>query len=137
MRRIGMIATAALVLLTLSVGSVAAKPATSFTARANHGEQGGQMQVQAKVKHAARGATFTATAVVHFASGDVAVELTRHGRSFVAAAKVPVAADEALGPVAVDVTITYNGAPMPATATGTVVTADEDTDTGDDGDTDD
>jgi hypothetical protein len=49
--------------------------------------------------------------VVHFATGDVTVDLTRRGHSFVAIGKVAVPADQPAGPVAVDVTIIYNAVP--------------------------
>ncbi len=133
MRRAGIITIVALALLAVGSASVAAKPATTFTARANHAAQGGQLRVQAKVKHPMRGSTFTATAVVHFASGDVTVELLRRGKSFVAQGRVPVADDEATGPVSVDVTITYNGVPQMVTASGVIEPGDED-DEGDDDD---
>ena len=76
-----------------------AKTAT-FVARSNSGEQGGNLQVRAQIKHAARGGTFTAAAVVHCASG----------------------------PVGMDVTVTYNGTHTTVQATGKVVAADEDED---------
>lgn len=94
----------------------AAMPATSFVAKASAGAPGGHLHVMAKVKHPVRGSTFSASAVVHFASGDVTVSLNRHGKSFVAGAKVAIPADQPLGTVAVDVTITYNlvATPVPA-----------------------
>ena len=139
MRKLGVIVLLSMSLIALMAPAVQAKHSghgssgksaktATFAARSNAGEQGGNLQVRAMVKHPARGATFTATAVVHFASGDVAVTLSRHGKSFNASAKVPVAADEALGPVTVDVTVTYNGTDAGVQATGKVVPADEDED---------
>jgi hypothetical protein len=133
MRRAAFITVISLLLVALSAGVVdAARPAASFTARANHAQQGGHMQVRAKVKHAVRGSTFSATAVVHFASGDVTVEMTRNGKSFNSRAKVDVPADQPVGPVAVDVTVTYNGVPTVVTTEGTVMPPDDGDDDGDD-----
>jgi len=139
MRKLGVIVLLSLSLIALMAPAVQAKHSghgsstksaktATFVARSNSGEQGGNLQVRAKAKHAAKGATFTATAVVHFASGDVTVTLAQHGKSFNASTKVPVAADEALGPVTVDVAVTYNGTDTTVTATGTVVAPDEDED---------
>jgi len=110
MRRLGTLAILTLVLVAIfGSTTLASKPITSFAAHASNAAQGGSLHILAAVKHPDRHATFTASAVVHFASGDVNVDLHRAGRSFTAHAKVPVAAAEATGPVAVDVTIT-NGA---------------------------
>lgn len=130
MRRLGIIAVLSLTLVALVATSVSARPATTFRAHANHAEQGGQLSVTAKVKHSTRGATFSATAVVHFGSGDVAVSLTTHGqgRSFHASAKVPVAAGETLGPVPVDVTFTYNSVDQVVSTWGAVQLADDGSD---------
>jgi hypothetical protein len=89
----------------------AARPAPSFVGKASAAAPGGALHIMAKVKHAVRGTDFSATATVHFASGDVTVELTRRGKSFVAGGKVAVPADQPIGEVAVDVTITYAGLP--------------------------
>src|SRR4051812_11206740 len=75
--------------------------------RAGTGEQGGTLHVQARVKWGKHPSDFSASATVHFASGDVSMDLTRHGKSFGAGANVPVAADETLGPVTVDFVVTY------------------------------
>lgn len=108
MKRLGIFAVTALAFVAIfGSTALAARPAASFTARANHAEQGGSLRVAAAVKHGDHKSTFSASAVVHFASGAVAVDLTRNGRSLTAHAKVPVAADAAIGPVVVDVTITY------------------------------
>lgn len=132
MRRLAIIGTVSLVMLAMSAGIVdAARPAASFRARANHAAQGGELKVTAKVKHATKGSTFSASAVVHFASGDVAMELTRHGKSFNSRARFPVPADQPAGPVAVDVTFTYNGVPTTVTTEGTVQPPHDD-DGGDD-----
>jgi hypothetical protein len=128
MRRLAIVAVMSLALVALIATSVSARPAPSFTARANHAEQGGQLRVAARVKHSTRVATFSANAVVHFALGDVAVSLTRHGKSFNASAQVAVAADETLGPVAVDVTLTYNGVDQTLSSWGSIQPSDDGTD---------
>ena len=108
MKRLGIFALTTLAVVAIfGSTALAAGPSASFSARANHAEQGGALHVTAKVMHGDHKSTFSASAVVHFASGDVSVDLTRNGRSLNAHARVPVAADAAIGPVAVDVTITY------------------------------
>ena len=69
--------------------------------------------MQAKVLHPVRGTTFSASAVAHFSSGDVTVQLRRAGKSFVALGKIRVPAGQAAGPVLVDVTIVYGGVSEP------------------------
>lgn len=113
MRRTGIIAVIALLLVALVGSSVAARPDTSFRARAGVGEQGGTMLVKAKVLHRVKGTSFSASAVVKFASGTAKVDLKRVGKSYVARLRVPVLVDEAIGDVPVDVTITYGGVPQP------------------------
>jgi hypothetical protein len=109
MRRAAFAVLTGLMLVALVAPVVsAARPAPSFVGKASAAAPGGTLQVLAKVKHAVRGTDFSATATVHFASGDVTVDLNRRGKSFVAGAKVPVPADQPIGEVAVDVTITYN-----------------------------
>lgn len=108
MKRLGILAILTLTLVAaLGSTTIAARPAAAFHARAGVAAQGGSLHVTARVGHPVRGTDFSATAVVHFTSGDVTVTLKRHGRSFHAGTRVPVAADATLGPVAVDVTITY------------------------------
>jgi len=87
----------------------------AFGARVTPGHPCGTIVVQAKVVHAVRGTTFSATAVAHFtgAGGDVTVNLRRAGKSFVAVGKIRVPADQAAGPVVVDVTIVYGGVSEP------------------------
>jgi hypothetical protein len=109
MRRIAFAAMFGLLLVALIAPiASAARPAPSFAGKASAAEQGGSLHLLAKVKHAVRGSTFSATAVVHFASGDVLVTLNQRGKSFVAGGKVAVPADQPVGPVGVDITITYN-----------------------------
>lgn len=65
---------------------------------------------------------------MHFAGGDVAVELNRRGKSYVCGGKVAVPADQPLGPVAVDVTITYGGVPNAVPTFNAHIVADEESD---------
>lgn len=55
-------------------------------------------------------AAFSATAIVHFASGDVELSLPRMGRSLVARALVPIPPDEPAGEIGVSVTVGYGDA---------------------------
>ncbi len=112
MRRIAFAAMFGLLLVALIAPiASAARPAPSFAGKASAAQQGGSLHLLAKVNHAVRGTTFSATATVHFTSGDVIVTLNRHGKSFVAGGKVAVPATQPVGPVVVDVTITYGGTP--------------------------
>ena len=117
MRRIGFVAVAALALVALAAPGVDARQgsnhkghhqAATFTAKSTTAPQGGSLKVMAKVKHPRHGASFSATATIHFASGDQTVQLKRHGKSFVATAKVNVSTDETPGTVPVDVTVSYD-----------------------------
>ena len=121
MKRLGILAALAFTFVAIfGSTALAARPAASFVARANHATQGETLKVKAKVKHADRSSTFAATAVVHFASGDVTATLKRNGHSYTARVRVPVAADEALGPVSVDVTIEYGATTQVLTVEGTI-----------------
>jgi len=132
MRRAAFAVVAGLLLVALVAPVVAAaRPAPSFDGKASAAAPGGNLHIQAKVKHAVRGTDFSATATVHFADGDVTVDLTRHGKSFVAGGKVAVPADQPLGDVAVDVTITYGGVPNAVPTFNAQIVADEDDDSGD------
>jgi hypothetical protein len=112
MRRVAFGAVVGLLLVALIAPvASAARPAPSFVGKASAGNPDGAIHLLAKVKHAVRGSTFSATATVHFASGDVVVNLTQRGKSFVAGGKAAVPADQPVGTVAVDITITYNGVP--------------------------
>jgi len=112
LRRVAFSAVVGLLLVALIAPvASAARPAPSFVGKASAAEPGGSLHLLAKVKHAVRGTTFSASAVVHFASGDVLVTLNQRGKSFVAGGNAPVPADQPVGPVAVDITITYNGVP--------------------------
>ena len=125
MKRLGALAVVTLACVALfGSTALAAQPAATFAAHANHAAQGGSLLVTARVNHAVRASTFSATAVVHFASGDVSVTLKRHGHSFNAGARVAVGATEAIGPVAVDVTINYGITTQVLTVQGTIVPPD-------------
>jgi hypothetical protein len=129
MRRVALAIVSGLMIVALMAPSVlAARPATSFVAKSSAGNPGGAIHLVAKAKHATRGTDFSATATVHFASGDVTVDLSRRGKSFVAGGKVAVPADQPLGPVAVDVTITYGGVPNAVPTFDAQIVADEDGD---------
>src|SRR5438128_6022693 len=85
MRRVALAIVSGLMIVALMAPAVlAARPATSFVAKASAAQPGGAIHLVAKAKHATRGTDFSATATVHFASGDVTVDLNRHGKSFVA-----------------------------------------------------
>lgn len=127
MRRVALAIVSGLMIVALMAPAVlAARPATSFVAKASAAQPGGAIHLIAKAKHATRGTSFTATATVHFASGDVTIDLIRRGKSFVAGGKVPVPADQPLGPVEVDVVITYDGLPNDVATFNAKVVADDD-----------
>ena len=114
MRRAAFAVVAGLIVVALVAPVAAAvQPAPSFVAKSSAAAPSGALHLLAKVNHAVRGKTFTASAVVHFGgiTGDVTVTLNQRGKSFVAGGKVAVPADQPLGPVVVDVTITYDGTP--------------------------
>jgi len=171
---------ASFVVLAFAMVALVGVPATAHEGdhdRVHHGKaprfavlvgsarQGGTMLIAARVspprwhRRWTRARALTATAVVHFASGDVEVTLTPRmsrarflawskgrgypGETFVAArglrvwgrpfwtprkwrnhwtlfARVPVAADETVGRVAVDVTITYRDTTATLTTFGIV-----------------
>jgi hypothetical protein len=121
MRRLGfmLVLTFALV-ASLGATTVAARPDASFRAHASSATQGGTLHVSGKVVHAVRANAFSATAVVHFPTGDVTVTLKRAGHSFHAGARVAVPADAAVGAVAVDVTITYGAITQVVTTNGRI-----------------
>jgi len=129
MRRVALAIVSGLMIVALMAPTVlAARPATSFVAKSSAAQPGGALHLIAKAKHATRGTDFSATATVHFASGDVIVELTRRGKSFVAGGRVAVPADQPLGPVAVDVVITYDALPNAVPTFNARIVSDEDGD---------
>jgi len=130
MRRVALAAALSLMLVTLVGGTVSAhrgghSPEPSYSAWAGTASQGGRLLVVAMVRHARPGTDYSASAVVHFADGDVTVTLEpranrrgghghhrgapshRRGQTVVARGWVPVAATEPPGPVLVDVTIVF------------------------------
>jgi hypothetical protein len=129
MRRVALAIVSGLMIVALMAPTALARPATSFVAKSSAGHPGGALHLVAKAKHPTRGTDFSCSAVVHFASGDVAVDLNRRGKSFVCGGRVAVPADQPEGPVAVDVTITYGGVPNAApTFNARIVADDEDSD---------
>ncbi len=145
MRRGTLAAALSLMLVTLAGGAVSAhdgrghQPFPSFSAGAGTASQGGHLWVGARVQHADRGTAFSATAVVHFVSGDVTVPLEtradrlghrghhgrvqfhpRRGHNLHARAWVPVGATETPGDVPVDVTIVYGAQTVVIHTTGHV-----------------
>jgi hypothetical protein len=97
----------------------AAQHTVSYSARCSAAAQGGAIHVLAKVRHGARGKSFSATATAAFTSS-TPVDLRRAGRSFTAVGRIPVPADQAVGPVSVSVTITYDGVATTVTCTSRV-----------------
>lgn len=85
----------------------------SFGAKVTPGHPCGTIHVQAKVKHPARGTTFSASATAHFSTGDITVALRRAGSSFVAIGKIFVPEAQPAGNVNVDITLTYGGVAQP------------------------
>jgi hypothetical protein len=63
----------------------------------------------------------TIDAVVHFATGDVAVVLTQSGKGAAYHGNVPVPASEPSGVVKIDATAVVNGATVTATGTGKII----------------
>jgi hypothetical protein len=100
------LASAALV-ATLGVTALAAplNPFSVKVSRAAH--PGGALQVQVieTPRLGARSVKYAASAVVHYATGDVTVHLVMNPTSFIASVKVPVSTSEATGAVPVDVTV--------------------------------
>jgi hypothetical protein len=147
MRRATLVAVLSLAIVALGGATVSAhgrlgpRVEPTFVARAGTAEQGGWLLVAARVKHAKRCTPFSATAKVHFASGDVDVKLQqprgqrcdrrghhgafrhqpRRGVTLVARAWVRVAANETPGKVPVDVAIVYGGKVLPLQATGLIL----------------
>lgn len=102
--------------LTLSstrvLGATAVKVA-SFHATVISRNRCGTIVVVAAVRHGVRGTAFSASAVAHFASGDVTIQLSQAGKWLVATGRIPVPTGQAAGKVKVDVLIVYGGAAQP------------------------
>ena len=94
-----------------------------FGGRVTPGHPCGWIVVQAKVLHAVRGKTFSATATANFTGGPVTITLRRAGKSFVAIGKIRVPGGQAAGPVVVDITIVYGGATEPVIHKTSQITA--------------
>lgn len=133
MRRSSLVAILALLLLAVAGGGIVSAHGGSnsgssggdhkveLRVRASKAEQGESLKVRVKARHADRDTVLTGQAVVHFASGDVVVSLDAHGHGRQLRARVPVAADEALGPITVDVTVTIDGVEQPLATVTTMV----------------
>jgi hypothetical protein len=102
--------------------------AATFQVKAGNAEQGGNLKLRARAKHGDRNEVFSASAIVHFASGDVTVTLSRKGKNLDARVRVPVAQDEALGSVLVDFSVTYGTALQSLSDTGRINANDDDDD---------
>ena len=104
------LASAALV-VTLGMTAMAA-PLSPFSVKVSRNAHPGgtlHLQVIEAPRLGAKSVKYTASAVVHFATGDVAANMLPKGKSFVASVKVPVSATEKSGAVGVDVTVSING----------------------------
>jgi hypothetical protein len=100
-----------------------AKPA-SMTTKGNASHPGGVFRVLAVVHSARADRPATVDAIVHFASGDVSVVLTRSGDGAAYHANVPVPAAEPAGTVLIDATAVVAGATLTATGSGKIVVED-------------
>ena len=106
---------------------------TTFAAQAGQAEPGHRLFLRVRVRHGQAGVALTADATVHFASGDVTVQLVQR-RGWVPAVRgwVMVLDDETPGDVLVDFNVTYGNTTQALQAWGTVLDPSEDED-GDDG----
>ena len=129
MRRLGFLAVTSLAIIAIAVPSVDARHGAhhqaTVTAKTSAATQGSALHILAKVKHGQRGASFSASATVHFASGDKTVHLKRRGSSFTATANVAVNSNETPGTVPVDVTVEYNDDEQEVETEGTVEAGDD------------
>ena len=95
--------------------------AASLKAKGNASHPGGVFRVLA-VLHAAKDLRPpTVNAIVHFATGDVAIVLTRSGNGAAYHGNVPVPGTEPAGVVKIDATAIVNGATLTATGSGKIV----------------
>jgi hypothetical protein len=104
------LASAALI-ATLGVTALAA-PLNPFSVKVSRNSHpGGTLQVQVfeAPRLGVKSVKYTASAVVHYVTGDVKVTLSPNGKTFIASVKVPVGAAEKPGQVSVDVTVSANG----------------------------
>jgi hypothetical protein len=96
----------------------------SLKTKGNASHPGGVFRVLAIVHAAVDLRPATVDAIVHFASGDVAVVLTRSGQGSAYHAAVPVPTGEPAGVVLIDATATVDGAVLTATGQGKIVVPD-------------
>jgi hypothetical protein len=95
--------------------------AASLKVKGNASHPGGVFRVLA-VLHAAKDLRPpTVNAIVHFATGDVAIVLTRSGNGAAYHGNVPVPAAEPAGTVKIDATAIVNGITLTATGSGKIV----------------
>lgn len=123
MKRVFAISMAVLMVLTLGAGAVAARghrPAEFVFRAAQHAHPHGWFRVEARVKRAQPDMPFSVTAVIHFASGDMTVDLTRRNDRYVAVGRVRVPDAEYGGAVPVDFTLGYGDTVNNATVNGNV-----------------
>ena len=110
-RGIGIGLASAALVATLGMTALAA-PLNPFSVKVTrNAHPGGTLQVQVieTPRLGAQSVKYTASAVVHYATGDVTVKLVPQGKSFVASVNVPVSVAEKPGAVGVDVTVSANG----------------------------
>lgn len=106
--------TAILLVAAVAGPAAAAKPTgkklppTVVKVVASGGEQGDFLTVNATIR-APKGTGVSGTAVVHFASGDVSFDLAQVRKSLTLRARTAVGAEEATGPVMIDVTLYAGG----------------------------
>jgi hypothetical protein len=108
---------------TTGTAAKAAK-ATSLRTKGNASHPGGVFRVLAVVKASPADRPATINAIVHFASGDVSVVLTRSGGGSAYHASVPVPAAEPAGTVLIDATAVVAPATLTATGSGKIVVGD-------------
>jgi hypothetical protein len=101
----------------------AAKTASLWT-KGNASHPGGVFRVLAVVKARPADRPATVDAIVHFASGDVAVVLTRSGGGSAYHGNVPVPAAEPAGTVLIDATAVVLTVTLKATGSGKIVIGD-------------
>ena len=97
---------------------------SSLKTKGNASHPGGIFRVLAVVKAAPADRPATVAATVHFASGDVAVVLTRSGGGSAYHANVPVPAAETAGVVLIDATAVVAGVTLTAQGSGKIVIED-------------
>jgi hypothetical protein len=110
-RGIGIGLASAALVATLGMTALAAPPNPFSVKVTRNAHPGGTLQVQVieTPRLGARSVKYTASAVIHYATGDVTVSLVPKGKSFVASVKVPVSVAEKPGAVDVDVSVSANG----------------------------